>query len=33
MEIWKDIIGFEGLCQISSAGLVKSAERIATSAH
>lgn len=31
MEIWKDIIGFEGLYQISSAGLVKSVERIATS--
>lgn len=31
MEIWKDIIGFEGFYQISSTGLVKSVERIATS--
>ena len=27
MEIWKDVIGFEGLYQVSSKGQVKSVDR------
>lgn len=27
MEVWKDIKGYEGLCQVSDTGKIKSAER------
>jgi hypothetical protein len=33
MEAWKDIIGFEGLYQISSLGRIKSCERLARARH
>ena len=33
MEIWKDIVGYDGLYQISNMGRVKSLERIARNNH